>query len=139
VGDAVSGLHRLFVYGTLLRGEVNAHLMVAARLVGAARTVSAYQLRLLDGYPALLPGGQTAVSGEIHLVDARLLSELDEFEGHPTLFRREAVALAGGGQAEAYLFARPDTVTSAPLIVGGDWRRWRQGLGGAGPCGGGGR
>jgi gamma-glutamylcyclotransferase (GGCT)/AIG2-like uncharacterized protein YtfP len=121
----VSGLHRLFVYGTLMRGEANAHLMSAARFVGEARTVTAYQLRLLEGYPALLPGGRTAVRGEIHLVDTRLLAALDDFEGHPSLFRRQAVNLAGGGQAEAYLFAQPAAVSAAPLLIDGDWRRWR--------------
>jgi gamma-glutamylaminecyclotransferase len=121
----VTALHRLFVYGTLMRGEVNAHLMSAARFVGEARTVTAYQLRLLEGYPALLPGGSQAVRGEIHLVDIRLLGALDEFEGHPALFRRQEVALAGGGQAEAYLFAAPAAVSAAPLLVDGDWRRWR--------------
>jgi gamma-glutamylcyclotransferase (GGCT)/AIG2-like uncharacterized protein YtfP len=121
----VSGLHRLFVYGTLMRGEASAHLMSAGRFVGEARTVTAYQLRLLEGYPALLPGGGTAVRGEIHLVDTRLLAALDDFEGHPSLFRRQGVALAGGGQAEAYLFARPAAVSAAPLLIDGDWRRWR--------------
>jgi gamma-glutamylaminecyclotransferase len=122
----VTGLGRLFVYGTLMRGEANAHLMTAARFVGEARTVTAYQLRLLEGYPALLPGGRTAVRGELHLVDGALLAVLDEFEGHPTLFRRQEVDLAGGARAEAYLFAAPAIIDAAASLADGDWRRWRR-------------
>lgn len=112
---------RLFVYGTLMRGEVNAHHLVSARPVGPARTIAAFTLVALQGYPGLRPGGTTSVKGELYLVDAGVLAALDEFEGHPTLFRRSRISLAGGGEAEAYLVPEGQG-WGAPVIVGGDWR-----------------
>lgn len=126
----MTGLQRLFVYGTLMRGQANARLLAGAPLVGPARTVAGYRLLLLQGYPALVPvrgvSGSTAVPGEIYLVGEAQLARLDEFEGHPTLFRRQDLALAGGGTAQAYLHANPQAVALAPLVPGGDWRRWQQ-------------
>lgn len=57
-------------------------------------------------------------------MDDGRLAALDEFEGHPTLFRRAEVALAGGGAALAYL--APAVVLGARVIASGDWRRHRR-------------
>ena len=48
------------------------------------------------------------------------LPELDEYEGCPALYAREVVALAGGGQAEAYVL-RADGAEALPRIACGDW------------------
>ena len=50
-----------------------------------------------------------------------LLAALDEFEGHPTLFQRDRIPLAGGGAAQAYLVPTGEGLL-APVIVSGDWR-----------------
>ena len=120
---------RLFVYGTLLSGEPNARFLAGATRVGAAATVALFDLIDLGGYPALRAGGRTSVRGEVYLVGDRQLPALDELEGHPTLFVRAPIALAGGDTAEAYLV--PPTGLSlahhtARVIPGGDWRRHRR-------------
>ena len=86
-----SGFSSLFVYGTLMRGEVNAARLASARYVGPARTVAGYSLVALAGYPGLRPGGREGVVGEVYLVDAPLLAALDECL--KTLVERARLAL----------------------------------------------
>ncbi|MFT3770076.1 MAG: gamma-glutamylcyclotransferase family protein [Minicystis sp.] len=112
---------RLFVYGTLLQGEPGHRLLAGARLVREASTEAAFELVSLGPYPALVPGGATAVHGELYLVPAAQLADLDAYEGHPTFYRRTAIRLAGGGRAEAYLL-RPDQAAAYPRIESGRWR-----------------
>lgn len=112
---------QLFVYGTLMRGQPNAGQMASATWIGPAQTVAAYTLVRWQGYPGLRRGGATNVRGELYLVSPALVAALDEFEGHPTLFQRDRVLLAGGGAAQAYLVPAGAGL-AAPVIAGGDWR-----------------
>lgn len=114
---------RLFVYGTLLPGESNAHVLTGAVRIGPVVTTASFDLVDLGEYPALRAGGHTAVTGELFLVDPWQLAVLDEFEGHPTLFVRGEVALADGGTAQAYLFPADANVPEASALPGGDWRK----------------
>jgi gamma-glutamylcyclotransferase (GGCT)/AIG2-like uncharacterized protein YtfP len=113
--------HRLFVYGTLMRGEPNARQLVAAAFIGRAQTVAAFTLIWWQGYPGLRRGGSTSVSGELYQVSPALLAALDEFEGHPTLFQRDRILLSGGGAAQAYLVPQGAGL-SAAVIASGEWR-----------------
>jgi gamma-glutamylcyclotransferase (GGCT)/AIG2-like uncharacterized protein YtfP len=119
-------LLRLFVYGTLLPGESNAGLLRGASRIGPAMTVARYDLIDCGDYPALRAGGHTNVRGELFLIDDRRLARLDDYEGHPTLFERRLVALAGGGSAIAYLTPVGTRRAPARTIPGGDWRRHRR-------------
>ncbi len=103
-------MHRVFVYGTFLRGKANHAVLerLGARLVATARTTAPRTLVDLGPYPAMLPAAErdrTPVHGEIYDVDDAALAALDEFEGCPDLYRRERVALEDG-EAWAYVFAR---------------------------------
>jgi gamma-glutamylcyclotransferase (GGCT)/AIG2-like uncharacterized protein YtfP len=119
---------RIFVYGTLMRGEPGADLLAAARFLGAARTTPRYLLLDLGAYPALCEGGACAVAGELYELDEALLAAIDDYEGHPDLFRRAPISLEGGAVAEGYLFARAPSASSVapPRIDSGDWRASRK-------------
>ena len=119
----MSDLVRLFVYGTLMRGEKNAEVLAGCSYIGEAETVAGYRLVALPGYPGLLAGGQTSVKGELYMVDSQILAALDGLEDCPALFRRARVQLAEGSWAEAYLAADP-SFEAAPTIAGGDWRQY---------------
>ena len=68
--------HQVFVYGTLLRGEVNHHLLAGARFLGTHRTAPCFSLVLLGAYPGAVRVGDTALVGEVFRLDtAGLKSE----------------------------------------------------------------
>jgi gamma-glutamylcyclotransferase (GGCT)/AIG2-like uncharacterized protein YtfP len=112
---------RVFVYGTLLRGESNHNLLTDSRFLGMARTEPLFSLFDLGGYPAMSSGGCTSVVGEIYEVTEKVLEALDELEGHPDWYRRAPIKLSGGISAETYLM-EASKVAGRPLIQGGNWR-----------------
>lgn len=110
---------RVFVYGTLRKGEANHRLLVGSKFVGPAATRPEFKLLDVGPYPLLVAGEKTVV-GEVYEVDARTLVRLDVLEGHPSYYRRTPVILADGTEAQAYVFARTEGVV-APEITSGDW------------------
>lgn len=85
------GLHPVFVYGSLLSGLNNHHVMIhhKATFVRTARTTDPFYLTGLqsDLYPYLsrvpLVAGQplSQITGELYAVSTKVLTRLDEFEG----------------------------------------------------------
>jgi gamma-glutamylcyclotransferase (GGCT)/AIG2-like uncharacterized protein YtfP len=109
----------LFVYGTLRRGQANHSQLADARFVAEARTEPRFELVDLGGFPALLEGGDTAVSGELYELDGELLARLDEFEDVPQLYERKQISF---DDACAHVYVMPrDRATFAPRIDLGDW------------------
>jgi gamma-glutamylaminecyclotransferase len=113
---------RIFVYGTLLRGERSHHLLSTSALLGEARTAPGFELCDLGEFPGMVRGGSGSVVGELYLVGPDALPALDRLEGHPEVFFRTAVLLASGEEVEAYLFPA-DKAEGTPRIAEGDWRR----------------
>ncbi|KAK2584816.1 hypothetical protein KPH14_007129 [Odynerus spinipes] len=92
-----SPLHRIFVYGTLKRGEPNHKLIQDAangyaKFLGLAKTTTTYPLIIATKYniPFLLKksGIGHHVIGEIYDVDSKMLTRLDELEEHPHFYER---------------------------------------------------
>ncbi len=128
---------RVFVYGTLLPGERNAH--VAARgFTARPATLRGFTLHHLhpEGYPALSPGpADAAVRGAVLTYDPRAweaaLPGLDDLEGlhdTPPLYTRQLASLqVDGGEALTawvYVYARADRLRApgASVVPSGDWR-----------------
>ena len=93
--------HLLFVYGSLKRGFSNHRHISHAVFVGECQTEPRYRLLVFGSYPALAADGDQEIHGELFLVDAATLADLDAFEGDA--YRRHAVSLADGRTAESYL------------------------------------
>ncbi|MCH9651467.1 MAG: gamma-glutamylcyclotransferase [Deltaproteobacteria bacterium] len=119
------GGFRLFVYGTLLRGESNHSLLGHARFVGETATQPGYRLVDVGGYPGMFTDGEEVVVGELFEVDGATLEAVDELEGHPDYYRRIRIPLADRSEAWAYLLP-PSAATEYPAIEGGDWRTFRR-------------
>lgn len=111
---------RVFVYGTLLSGEPNHRLLDRASLIGEARTQPIFDLVTLGPFPAMIPGGATAVCDEVYEVDRPTLDALDRLEGHPRFYRRRPIRLADGGEVLAYLLS-PEQARGRTRIPSGDW------------------
>lgn len=100
-----SPLYRVFVYGTLKRGEPNHGIIKDAangyaKFLGLGKTIVSYPLVIATRYniPFLLKKANTGnyVFGEVYDVDSKMLKRLDELEEHPTFYERteEEVVLA---------------------------------------------
>ena len=118
-------MRRILVYGTLLAGEPNHHVLGGSRLVDAGRTLPRYRLVDLGSFPGLVTKGITSVTGEVYAVDTVVQGALDRLEGHPTFFKRSAVRLDDGRRVETYILLASSA--GCPSIPSGDWRAWRQG------------
>lgn len=112
---------RLFVYGLLLEGEREHALLAGSTLLGAVRTQPQYYLVDLGVFPALVPGGQVSVVGELYLVSKATRFELDVKRQCPILFQRSRVTLEDGSEAEAYTM-REEQVRGKRRLKLGDWR-----------------
>lgn len=93
---------RIFVYGTLKKGQPNYYRMFdstngKAEFLASACTAQKYPLVITGEFniPALLniPGQGHQVQGEIYRVDEEMLKFLDAFEGVPTMYQRTLVKL----------------------------------------------
>ncbi|XP_013395290.1 gamma-glutamylaminecyclotransferase-like isoform X3 [Lingula anatina] len=93
-------LHRVFVYGTLKRGEPNHHVMTntengTAKFVGEGKTTESWPLVIASKYniPFLLhcKGKGQRVLGEVHEIDDKMKAFLDDFEGHPNFYERDRI------------------------------------------------
>jgi len=118
----MSGDIRLFVYGSLLRGERDHELLEGAELVGAARTAPSYTLVDLGAYAALLENGRVSVAGELYLVDKKQRFAIDVKRECPVLFQRILVRLDDDTTAETYAM-RDEQVRGKRRLGHGDWRR----------------
>ena len=111
--------HRVFVYGTLLRGEANHHLLAGAAFLGRHRTAACFALLRVGACPGAVRGGGSAIRGEVFRVDSAGLRRLDRLEEYPRLYDRELIPTPYG-RAWCYLYrgSRRDRL----VIRGGDWR-----------------
>ena len=105
----------LFVYGSLKRGRANHHQLLAAEYLALARTASSFALRVVDGYPALVPGSR-AILGELYRIAESALPALDDFEGAG--YVRREIELDDGQRAIAYLSSLPEAGAPYP---GDEW------------------
>ncbi|HEY0464601.1 MAG TPA: gamma-glutamylcyclotransferase family protein [Polyangiaceae bacterium] len=105
----------LFVYGSLKRGRANHQQLQAAEYLSPARTAPCFALRVVHGYPTLVPGS-LPILGELYRIPAALLVALDEFEGAE--YVRREIELDDGARALAYLSRVPQAGIPYP---GDEW------------------
>lgn len=132
-------LTTVFVYGTLMPKERNAHVAGDPQhFTVREATLGGFRLFHLspEGYPAVIPGGTGAVRGYAltYAPDAwaQALPLLDHLEGvgeQPPLYTRERVQvrLESGETLESwvYVYARPERLreSGAAEVESGDWRK----------------
>ncbi len=113
---------RLFVYGSLMRGEPAHHLLEGARFVLPASTAPGFALVDFGDWPGMLREDGETVRGEVYTVPDELVPVLDRYEDHPDVFVRKEIDLLDGSRAEAYL-VRAERAVGRARITSGDWRR----------------
>ncbi|KFB53853.1 AGAP010682-PA-like protein [Anopheles sinensis] len=95
-------IRRVFVYGTLKRGEPNHHWLTnvangRAQFLAPGSTTIRYPLVVGSRYniPFLLdvPGTGHFINGEIYEIDEPMLDRLDVLEDYPRLYERRTEAI----------------------------------------------
>ena len=117
--------HKVFVYGTLLTGEGNAHWAKGARRHPAWTHGTIYDTGF--GFPAFVKAGETKIVGELLTVDDEGFASMDRLEGYPRLYRREEIEAftPEGGRIRAWVYIMNSIPNGAKVIEGGDWRNRR--------------
>lgn len=78
--NAREKLNKVFVYGTLLKGNCNhEHYLKDSRFVGDA-VLKGYSLYDLGEYPGIKKNGNDFVKGEVYIVDEDTLNKLNILE-----------------------------------------------------------
>lgn len=118
--------HKVFVYGTLIAGEANAHWAGNARRQKAWTTGTIYDTGCR--FPAFVKRGLTHIKGEVLTVDDDGFKSMDRLEGYPRLYRREQIQvhLVGGGNVLAWVYIMNNLRKDAPVIESGDWVAYRK-------------
>ncbi|XP_063702965.1 putative gamma-glutamylcyclotransferase CG2811 [Culicoides brevitarsis] len=103
-------LVRVFLYGTLKRGQPNYYWLTNkengyAKFVCEAVTLEKFPLVVTTSFniPFLLnvPGMGHQVKGEVYEIDEKMLKNLDVLEDYPTCYEREKKSLVRVGDEKA--------------------------------------
>ena len=111
-------MNRIFVYGTLKRGQRNAHYMRDAQYVGRHVTEKIYSMYEFGGYPAVCRDGRHAISGEVYRVNDRHFGILDEFESYPDFYQRIEIPTLWG---DAWMYVVEYELCSGKRKLFGNW------------------
>ena len=115
--------HKVFVYGTLLTGERNAHWAHGARRWPAWTHGTIYDTGY--GFPAIVRKGSKRILGEVLTCNEEQFASMDSLEGYPRLYRREQIDVftQGGGRVRAWVYIMNHLPENAKEIVSGSWRK----------------
>ena len=94
-------MERLFVYGSLRRGQSAHHLMAGARFLGDATIRGAVVQH--GQYPGLIPGDEQ-IAGELFEIPAELFERLDEYEGPDYHVGQTSVRQGGEESLSAWVY-----------------------------------
>lgn len=117
----------LFVYGTLMRGFHNHHLLRNSEFVGKAITyLPAYELDSHGAFPALHEvGNGYYVKGEVYVVNDEILSRTDRLEGHPNWYQRGLISCKVDNRIYIVWAYVMDGPVFNPLPVVNNTQEWR--------------
>jgi gamma-glutamylcyclotransferase (GGCT)/AIG2-like uncharacterized protein YtfP len=125
-------MKRIFVYGSLRKGEVNhGRFMGFGDVHLATGTVSGAVLKDLGAYPAAVPSSNDGdrIVGEVYEISDELAALLDRFEREEAFEARPVIVVDDSGNvptrldAIAYFPIQPDRFASHPTVAGGDWAK----------------
>ncbi|WP_243090676.1 gamma-glutamylcyclotransferase family protein [Thermus neutrinimicus] len=122
-------MERVFVYGTLKRGERNYPLVESRVVKVLPGYVEGFQLfHLAEGpsrpypYPGMVPG-EGRVYGEVLFVPEEVLALLDELEEEGVEYRRVRVLVeTGEGPLPAWTYVYQGDLEGAVWLPQGEWQ-----------------
>lgn len=121
-------MDRVFVYGTLRSGQTARSLIGDHVTASEPAELTGSMYAMPEGYPAVIPGGELTVRGELvtlrDLAPAFLLLDAYEGDGYRRVLAR--VRLGDGSEPWAWVYslANPADAERGELIEHGDWARY---------------
>ena len=111
---------KVFVYGTLLKGEGNHRLLENSKFVGKDSVIG-FKIYNLGYFPACVPSEEypCVVFGEVYEISNETLSSLDRLEGYPRIYNRKEVNTFSGHTA--FIYYMDTTRNYNDEIKSGDW------------------
>jgi gamma-glutamylcyclotransferase (GGCT)/AIG2-like uncharacterized protein YtfP len=125
---------KLFVYGTLCRGEKNHHLLYGAICIVERATINAKMYDTKRGYPAIELDLNSVVVGEVYEVSNDMWPALDELEGFTgnremDLYNKIKInVITEEGPIETFVYTVCDETMKSIHISSGDWVAYRKSL-----------
>jgi gamma-glutamylcyclotransferase (GGCT)/AIG2-like uncharacterized protein YtfP len=119
---------KVFVYGTLRRGEANHSLLEKATCIAEQCWTSGLLYDTSFGYPAMKPTQSLRVYGELYAVSEYELARLDQLEGYTeggnqNLYERiHQTVSTDKGQCEAFVYVANREELLKRKINYGDWK-----------------
>lgn len=123
---------KLFVYGTLLRGEKNHHVLDGATRLYERCTLQAKMYDTTAGYPAIELTKDGIVYGEVYEIVEHMWQALDALEGYTgnpeiDLYAKEIVIVETmDGLLEVLVYTVCDESMKSLEIPSGDWIAYRK-------------
>ena len=124
-------LHRVFVYGSLRRGESNHDVWFGRGVTHVADgRIRGAELVNLGGSCSIVPTDDLArtVIGEVYDLTPDVFRGIEAMEAEAGYFRRPVEVYSGSDldgaplvAAEAYFYSMPERVADRPRIESGDW------------------
>lgn len=114
---------KLFVYGTLMRGETNHHFMGDALFLSLECTKAQFSLYHLGHYPAMVEMGKQSIQGELFLVEIDQLFVIDQLEECPEYYYRKEIELITGERVCTYLMPMEIIRRHDGVIMNNSWKR----------------
>lgn len=111
----------LFVYGTLMRGQI-AHDMLKDSVYGGRWLLFNHAMYDLGAYPAIVPEAEESVIGEVWFVSDEMLERIDAYEG--SLYERVPVKLEAWKdslEAETYCWDGSEVAGKRVPITAQPW------------------
>jgi gamma-glutamylcyclotransferase (GGCT)/AIG2-like uncharacterized protein YtfP len=111
-------VNRVFVYGTLKRGQRNFHYLQAAEFVGSFSTESIFSMYAFDAYPAVCEQGRHAIHGEVYQVSDAQFRSLDQLEWYPEFYQRIVIPTYYG---DAWMYVVKAELCQGKEMIPGNW------------------
>jgi gamma-glutamylcyclotransferase (GGCT)/AIG2-like uncharacterized protein YtfP len=111
-------MHKVFVYGTLKRGQRNSHYLQNADFIGTFSTEAIFSMHAFDDYPAVCERGRHAIHGEIYRVSDTQLGVLDELEWYPDFYQRILIPTHYG---DAWMYIVRAELCHRRTLLAGSW------------------
>jgi gamma-glutamylaminecyclotransferase len=130
----------LFVYGSLRRGLPNHFLLEKSIYMGTYSTVDKYHMigQVSKSFPYVVAETEfadtnpTHIIGELYDIEADVLKDLDELEGHPDFYTRCTIQVSDQAathtySAYVYILENPGIISGLKnnsrfeLVPSGDW------------------